>query len=127
MSDNGKANIHYHIEASGNLDWAHWTDGPFCPHCGEREAIRAIHGQTSRPGIYLCLTCRKRFSGTLDILFQGSKTSRPPELPGWAVMAKIWQCRRLPLIRMLGYPVWYLAHIVRQIIMGSDRVPRKKY
>jgi hypothetical protein len=130
MPEFDKGNNHYQIEAHGNLDWAHWADGPFCPHCGEREAMRTIHGQTSRPGIYLCLTCRKRFSGTLDILFQGAKATRPRALPGTAIMARIWRCRQIPMVRMLSYPVWYpiwyCGHIVRQILMGGDPAPPRK-
>ena len=101
MSKDGERNIHYEIEAHGNLDWAHWADGPFCPHCGEREAIRTIHGQTSRPGIYRCLTCRKRFSGTLDILFQGADGAAPSEPPFMLVMRKIWHLRHQRLFRIL--------------------------
>jgi len=115
-----KVNIHYQIEAHGNLDCAHWSDGPFCPHCGEREAIRTIQSQTTRPGIYHCLTCRKRFAGVLDILFQN---------------IKVGPCRANSVgpyngagDRLLGsgcYAVWYIAHIVRQIVMGSDARPPK--
>jgi len=128
MPKDGEPNIHHEIEAHGNLDWAHWSDGPFCPNCGEREAIRNIHGQTSRPGIYHCLTCRKRFSGTLDILFQNSTRAAPPELPFMIVIRKIWGLRRhpliqpliQPLIRLLIHGVWYLGHLIRQIVLGSD-------
>ena len=126
MSDKGNGNIHYHIEAHGNLDWAHWADGPFCPHCGEREAIRMIHGQTSRPGIYHCLTCRKRFAGTLDILFQNATTPAAKRLPGMTVVREIWGVRRHPLFRIATFPLWYLRHIIRQIIMGSDPRPPTK-
>ncbi|MFP6698973.1 MAG: transposase [Alphaproteobacteria bacterium] len=126
----GEANIHYEIEVNGNLDWAHWTDGPFCPHCGEREAIRTIHGQTTRPGIYHCLTCRKRFAGTLDILFQNSTGAPPPEPPFMVVLRKIWNLQHQRGVRVLSYPVWYVGwyggHILRQLIAGSDPTPPTK-
>jgi len=125
-----KANIHYEIEINCNLDWAHWTDGPFCPHCGEREAIRTIHGRTTRPGIYHCLTCRKRFAGTLDILFQNSTGAPPPEPPFMVVLRKIWNLRHQRGVRVLSYPVWYVGwyggHILRQLIAGSDPTPPTK-
>jgi hypothetical protein len=126
----GEANIHYEIELNGNLDWAHWTDGPFCPHCGEREAIRTIHGQTTRPGIYHCLTCRKRFAGTLDILFQNSTGAPPPDPPFMVVLRKIWNLRHQRGVRVLSYPVWYVCwyggHFLRQLIAGSDPTPPTK-
>jgi hypothetical protein len=112
MAVDPKANIHYQIEAHGNLDCAHWSDGPFCPHCGEREAIRTIHGQTARPGIYHCLTCRKRFAGILDISFQDF-AARPYRAKSGG-----------RLLGLAGHAVWYTAHIIRQIIMGSDTPPR---
>ena len=126
----GEANIHYEIEINGNLDWAHWTDGPFCPHCGEREAIRTLHGQTTRPGIYHCRTCRKRFAGTLDILFQNSTGAPPPAPPFMVVLRKIWNLRHQRGARVLSYPVWYVGwyggHILRQLIAGSDPTPPTK-
>ncbi len=126
----GEANIHYEIEVNGNLDWAHWTDGPFCPHCGEREAIRTIHGQITQPGIYHCLTCRKRFAGTLDILFQNSTGAPPPDPLFMVVLRKIWNLRHQRGVRVLSYPVWYVGwyggHILRQLIAGSDPTPPTK-
>jgi hypothetical protein len=126
----GEANIHYEIEVNGNLDWAHWTDGPFCLHCGERETIRTIHGQTTRPGIYHCLTCRKRFAGTLDILFQNSTGAPPPAPPFMVVLRKIWNWRHQRGVRVLSYPVWYVGwyggQFLRQLIAGSDPTPPTK-
>ena len=115
MATDPEANVHFLIETQGNLDYAHWADGPFCPHCGEREAIRTIQGQTARPGIYHCLTCRKRFAGTLDILFQNHKA---PPYRGIAVSPLL---RRA--LKPARYALWYGYHIVRQIIMGSDKRP----
>jgi len=43
-----KTNIRYLSKAYSNLDCAHWADGPFCPHYGERAAIRILHAQTTR-------------------------------------------------------------------------------
>lgn len=120
MAADPKANIHYLIEAYGNLDCAHWADGPFCPHCGEREAIRTLHGQTTRPGIYHCLTCRKRFAGTLDILFQDAKTRRRPAKPAAWLTGGPYKGPRHGLVGRCAYAVWYLAHIIRQVLLGSD-------
>ncbi len=123
MSADPKANIHYLIEAHGNLACTHWSDGPFCPHCGEREAIRTIHGQTTRPGIYHCLTCRKRFAGTLDILFQNIKVGPYRAKPSPWLLAGPDDGPGRRLSRAGYHALWYLAHIIRQIIMGSDTKP----
>jgi|TARA_B110000196_G_scaffold204816_1_gene175522 hypothetical protein len=40
-----------------------------------------LHGQTTRPGIYRCLTCHKRIAGMLDILFQDLNARRRPAKP----------------------------------------------
>ncbi|MDA1098903.1 MAG: transposase [Proteobacteria bacterium] len=121
-----KANIHYLIEAHGNLDCAHWSDGPFCPHCGEREAIRTIHAQTTRPGIYHCLTCRKRFAGVLDISFQDFKV-RPRRAPSGGWLSGHRHAGAVDRSWGRSYRViWYMMHIIRQIIMGSDARPPRR-
>ncbi len=126
MTVDPKSNSHYQIEAHGNLDCAHWADGPFCPHCGEREAIRTIHGQTTRPGIYHCLTCRKRFAGVLDILFQNAKVrANRAEPDGW-LPGRRYDGTGGRLLGAGYHAIWYLAHIIRQIIIGSDARPPKQ-
>ena len=123
MSSDSKANDHFLIEAHGNLAHAIWADGPFCPHCGEREAIRTIHGQTTRPGIYHCLTCRKRFAGTLDILFQDTRIKHYQAKPGAWLSGGAYVGPKGGARGYAAYAVWYLGHIVRQFIMGSDVTP----
>nr|MBC8240339.1 transposase [Alphaproteobacteria bacterium] len=123
MVEDPKVNIHYQIEALGNLDCAHWSDGPFCPHCGEREAIRTIHSQTTRPGIYHCLTCRKRFAGVLDILFQNIRVgpyraNSGGPYNGTGSGGKGGGGKGGGLLASGYYAVWYIAHIIRQIVMG---------
>jgi len=120
--NDGKLNSHYLIERHGNLDCAHWSDGPFCPHCGEREALRTIQPQTIRPGIYHCLTCRKRFAGILEILFQDSGEAADGARP--RPMTHNGPENRLDgLLALACHGVWYAGHILRQIILGSDRPP----
>ncbi len=116
MAGNGRINSYYLIERHGNLDCAHWSDGPYCPHCGEREALRTIQPQTMRPGIYHCLTCRKHFAGILDILFQ-DVGGAPGETGSHAVAYE----SSGTLLARLAYGIWYAGHILRQIILGSDR------
>ena len=126
MTRDPKTNIHYLIETHGNLDCAHWSDGPFCPHCGEREAIRTIHGQPTRPGIYHCLTCRKRFAGVLDILFQNVRVRPNRAISSGQPTGGRYDAARGRLLRPGYHAVWYMAHIIRQIIMGSDTKPPKR-
>lgn len=121
MTGNGKVNSHYLIEKHGNLPCAHWRDGPFCPHCGEREAIRTIQDQTTRPGIYHCLTCRKHFAGILDILFQESKTPFEDPLPAAWLWARRYNGPRGGLLGRTAHGAWFAGQILRQLIMGSDR------
>jgi hypothetical protein len=131
MPTDREPNIHLQIEAHGNLDCAHWPDGPFCPHCGEREAIRVIHEQTSRPGIYRCLRCRKRFAGVLEILFQADSVHRDPR-SGTTRLSRlwVWVCARTyrgPTEGLTGiavYSLWYGVHIIRQVLVSSDPKPR---
>ena len=125
MSTDRGPNEHYQIEAHGNLDCAHWSDGPFCPHCGEREAIRVGHEQTSRPGIYHCLRCRKRFAGVLDILFQADIDPRNGTSPFDWIWARNYAGPKHGFPGFVAYGLWYAAHVLRQIIIGSDPTRRK--
>ncbi|MDP6833457.1 MAG: transposase, partial [Alphaproteobacteria bacterium] len=115
MAGNGKINSHYLIEKHGNLPCVHWRDGPYCPHCGEREAIRTIQDQTTRPGIYHCLTCRKRFAGTLDILFQETKPTASGHQPAAWLWAGRYNGPRSGLLGRAAYGTWYLAGVMRSL------------
>lgn len=39
-----------------------WPDGPICVHCGNRERIGKLRGQSTKVGTYKCYACRKPFN-----------------------------------------------------------------
>ncbi len=33
------------------LEAQRWPDGPYCPHCGETDAVTRLAGKSTRPGV----------------------------------------------------------------------------
>ncbi|MGH9512459.1 MAG: IS1595 family transposase [Terriglobales bacterium] len=49
-----------------------WPSGPVCPHCGLVGEAYLLHGKTTRPGLYKCKGCRKKFTVTMRTIFEDS-------------------------------------------------------
>ena len=55
-------------EARKHLEILRWPNGPVCPHCGESEKITKLEGESHRPGVYQCNSCRQQFTVTVGTL-----------------------------------------------------------
>lgn len=106
------------------LEKNRWPDGPVCPHCGERENIRALKGKAHRPGLYQCNACRQQFSVTVGTLFERSKVP----LHKWLLATFLLTSSKTgmsahQLYRMLGLgsyrTAWFMFHRIREA-MGND-------
>lgn len=49
-----------------------WPEGPVCTHCGEINNAYKLQGKTTRKGLYKCAGCRKKFTVTMDSIFEDS-------------------------------------------------------
>lgn len=115
-------------KAREHLEAIRWPEGPFCPHCGEVEAITKLQGKSTRPGVYKCRSCRKPFTVTVGTVFERSKIS----LCKW-LMATHLLCASKKgmsahqLHRMLGVTyktAWFMAHRIREAMReGSFTTP----
>jgi transposase-like protein len=49
-----------------------WPEGPVCPHCGQKEHIGRLNGNSTRIHTYKCYDCRKPFTVKIGTIFEGS-------------------------------------------------------
>jgi len=118
-SDDDKAREH--------LEALRWPTGPFCPHCGEVEAITKLQGKSTRPGVYKCRSCRKPFSVTVGTLFERSHIP----LPKWLLATHLMSSSKKgisahQLHRMLGVTyksAWFMAHRIREAMTDQNPGP----
>lgn len=127
MSD--LSNPIYHDEklAREHLESIRWPDGPYCPHCGEAEAITKMRGKSHRPGLYKCRSCVKPFTVTVGTLFERSKVP----LHKWVLATHLICASKKgisshQLHRMLGVTyktAWFMTHRIREAMRGSHPGP----
>src|SRR5580704_8657576 len=95
-----------------------WPNGPVCPHCSSANVYR-VGGDSHRPGLFECRTCRKQFSVTTQTVMED--THLP--LKVWAMAFHFMTTAKkgmsaLQLQRNLGIgsyrTAWFLAHRIRE-------------
>ena len=101
-----------------------WPNGPFCPHCGEAEAVTRLKGEKHRPGLIQCNSCRLQFTVTVGTLFERSKVA----LNKW-LLASYLLCSSKKgisthqLHRMLGVTyktAWFMTHRIREAMRAGS-------
>lgn len=60
------------LAARKHLEALRWPDGPFCPHCLNRDSVHALGGKCRDEGIYFCPPCRKKFSVRVGTVYERS-------------------------------------------------------
>ena len=102
-----------------------WPDGPFCPHCGERENWTHLKGKKHRPGLYQCNNkeCREQFTVTVGTLFERSKIPLNIwMLATYLLCASKKGMSTRQLSRMLGVSVkstWFMMHRIREAMRDN--------
>ena len=105
-----------------------WPDGPFCPHCGERENWTHLKGKKHRPGLYQCNNkeCREQFTVTVGTLFERSKIPLNIwMLATYLLCASKKGMSTRQLSRMLGVSVkstWFMMHRIREAMRNNPDV-----
>jgi len=113
--------------AREHLERVRWPDGPYCPHCGEAEAITKMQGKSTRPGVYKCRSCRKPFSVTVGTLYERSHIP----LHKWVLATHLLSASKKgmsahQLHRMLGVTyktAWFMAHRIREAMRELNPDP----
>jgi transposase-like protein len=49
-----------------------WPDGPVCPHCGGRDRIGRLRGESTKVGTYKCYSCRKPFNVKIGTMLEST-------------------------------------------------------
>ncbi len=114
-------------KAREHLENIRWPQGPYCPHCGEAEAITKMQGKSHRPGLYKCKSCRKPFTVTVGTLFERSKVP----LHKWVLATHLLCASKKgisshQLHRMLGVTyktAWFMTHRIRESMRDSHPGP----
>jgi transposase-like protein len=114
-----------------HLEAQRWPHGPYCPHCGEAEAITRLQGKSTAPGMCICRSCRKKFTVTVGTVFERSHIGLAKWMLGFRLMASSKKgVSAHQLHRSLGITyksAWFMAHRIREAMsmppetgMGGD-------
>jgi len=107
------------------LERARWPDGPECPSCG---AVGHASRISTRPGVFTCLSCKRRFSVTAGTPMH--KTHLP--ICTWiaatyllATSSKGISSLKLASLRGLQYrTTWHLTHRIRAMMDDAPELMR---
>ena len=105
--------------ARKHLEAIRWPDGPYCPHCGQLDTIKALPAKGAMgPGWYHCRDCRKKFTVRVGTLYERSHVP----LHVWLYATHLLCSSKKgisahQLHRMLGVTyktAWFMAHRIRE-------------
>src|SRR3954447_3643687 len=113
--------------ARAYIEAQRWPDGPYCPHCGERERVTKLKGKSTRPGLYACAPCRQHFTVTVGTIYERSHIP----LYKWVLATHLMAASKKgvsahQLHRMLNLPyktAWFMAHRIRAGMDGAADDP----
>lgn len=119
--------FHNETKARAYLEKLRWADGRFCPHCGEAEKTSKAKAK-DRPGLYVCLSCKKQFTVRVGTVFERSHIPLHKWVAGFYLMASSKKgISAHQMHRTLGITyksAWFMAHRIREAMRpGSDAGP----
>ena len=117
MFDLSNPIFHDETKARAYLESLRWADGRFCPHCGEAEKTSPAKAK-NRPGLYVCLSCKKQFTVRVGSIFERSHIPLHKWAAGFYLMAASKKgISSHQLHRTLGITyksAWFMAHRIRE-------------
>lgn len=120
---------YFHEEAAAFefLESVVWTDGPVCPHCGDRERIKPLNGKAHRIGLKKCYACRKQFTVKVGTVFEHMRIPLHKCIQAVHLMCcskKGVSAHQLHRILEITYKsAWFLAHRIREAMRSGDLEP----
>ena len=121
----------YHDDeaARAQLEEIRWPDGPFCPHCGSFDRVKATvtpkkaHGG----GWYHCQDCRRNFTVRVGSIFHRSHVPPSQWLLAFRLDRRIekgYLAHELHRILKVDYKTaWFLEHRIRECMDEDDSGP----
>ncbi|MDP3660787.1 IS1595 family transposase [Phenylobacterium sp.] len=101
-----------------HLEAQRWPDGAYCPHCGEAENVTLLGGKSTKPGTYICKSCRTKFTVTVGTVFERSHIGLAKWMLAFRLMASSKKgVSAHQLHRTLGVTyksAWFMAHRIRE-------------
>ena len=110
-----------------HLEAQRWPHGAYCPHCGEAEAVTLLGGKSTKPGTYICKSCRTKFTVTVGTVFERSHVG----LAKWMLAFRLMASSKMgvsahQLHRSLNVTyktAWFMAHRIREAMNPADPAP----
>jgi transposase-like protein len=110
-----------------HLEAQRWPDGAYCPHCGECEKVTLLGGVSTKPGTYICKSCRTKFTVTVGTIFERSHIGLAKWMLGFRLMASSKKgISALQLSRSLDITyksAWFMAHRIREAMNLAPEGP----
>ena len=131
---------HFHDEAAAfeMVESIVWPEGPYCPHCGNKDRIYALKGVRSKPskknpegierhGLKKCGKCRKQFTVRVGTVFESSHIELHLWLQAFHLLCsskKGISSHQLHRILGLKYQsAWFMAHRIREAMRLGSLAP----
>ena len=120
---------HFHSEkaAYAFVESRIWPHGPVCPHCGSKERINKMNGNSTRIGLYKCYACRKPFTVKMGTIFEDSHIPLRLWLQAFYLLAASKKgISSNQLHRTLGITLksgWFLSHRIGEAMREGGFVP----
>jgi transposase-like protein len=119
--------FHDDVAAREHLEAQRWPDGPYCPHCGEVDAVTRLGGKAALSGLCICNSCRKKFTVTVGTIFERSHIGLAKWMLAFRLMAGSKKgVSALQLERTLGVTyktAWFMAHRIREAMTVTKPAP----
>ena len=110
-----------------HLEAQRWPHGAYCPHCGEAEQVTLLGGKSTRPGTYICKSCRTKFTVYVGTVFERSHVGLAKWLLAFRLMASSKKgVSAHQLHRSLGVTyktAWFMAHRIREAMTETGCAP----
>lgn len=110
-----------------HLEAQRWPDGPYCPHCGEADAITRLQGKSTKAGTCVCRSCRTKFTVTVGTVFERSHVGLAKWMLAFRLMASSKKgVSALQLERSLDVTyktAWFMAHRIREAMTETAPDP----
>lgn len=120
---------HFHDEAAAYA-WVEtrvWPNGPFCPHCGEKNRIGKLKGKSTRIGVHKCYGCRKPFTVKVGTVFEASHVPLHVWLQAIFLLSSSKKgISANQLHRTLDVTLktaWFMAHRIREAMRDGNLAP----
>ena len=101
-----------------HLEAQRWPEGAYCPHCGEAEKVTLLGGKSTKPGTYICKSCRTKFTVTVGTIFERSHIGLAKWMLAFRLMAsskKGVSAHQLHRSLDVTYKTaWFMAHRIRE-------------